>query len=86
MSLLVVARVFCGMALQGRRLEGRPARVRAHARDCASQRAASFAWYVMIMSAPARLMLVSSSSTTRFSSIQPFCAAALTIEYSPDTL
>ena len=31
-------------------------------------------------------MDVSSSSTTRSSSIQPFAAAAFTMEYSPDTL
>ena len=51
-----------------------------------SHLAASSAWYVMMMSAPARFMLVSVSSTMRFSSIQPFAAAALTIAYSPLTL
>ena len=51
-----------------------------------SQRAASFAWYVKMISAPARCMPVRISSTTRFSSSQPFCAAALTIAYSPLTL
>ena len=39
-----------------------------------------------MMSAPARFMLVSVSRTMRFSSIQPFAAAALTIAYSPLTL
>ena len=36
-------------------------------------------------SAPARLMEVSVSSATRFSSIQPFFAAALIIANSPET-
>jgi len=48
--------------------------------------AASFAQYVRIMSAPARLMPVKISSATRFSSIHPFSAAAFTTENSPLTL
>jgi len=51
-----------------------------------SQRATSLAKYVRIMSAPARLKAIISSMTTAFSSIQPFAAAALIIEYSPLTL
>jgi len=39
-----------------------------------------------MISAPARLMLVSVSIITRCSSIQPFLPAALIIEYSPLTL
>jgi hydroxymethylbilane synthase len=41
---------------------------------------------VIIISAPARLIPVSSSLTIRSSSIQPRSAAALTMEYSPLTL
>jgi len=52
----------------------------------ASHPAASDAWYVRIRSAPARRIDLSSSSTTRRSSIQPFAAAAFTIAYSPLTL
>ena len=48
--------------------------------------ATSGAQYVITMSAPARTIAVSASSTARCSSIQPRCAAALTIEYSPLTL
>src|SRR5581483_7566835 len=51
-----------------------------------SQRAASAAEYVRIRSAPARLMPVRISRQTRFSSIHPRSAAALSIEYSPETL
>ena len=39
-----------------------------------------------MMSAPARRMPVSISIIARGSSIQPFCAAAFSIEYSPLTL
>src|SRR5436190_216996 len=52
----------------------------------ASHRAASIAWYVRIMSAPARRMLVSASSAAARSSSQPLRAAAFSIEYSPETL
>ena len=51
-----------------------------------SHLAASLAWYVRIMSAPARLMLNKISIVTRRSSIQPFRAAAFTIANSPLTL
>src|SRR5690242_3593413 len=51
-----------------------------------NQRAASLAWYVIIMSAPARRMPVRISIATRSSSIQPLALAAFTIEYSPLTL
>ena len=50
-----------------------------------NHRAASTAKYVRIASAPARLNAVSDSSTTAFSSSHPFCAAALSIAYSPLT-
>src|SRR5256885_411112 len=46
--------------------------------------ATSFAQYVNTIDAPARVIAVSDSSTTAFSSIQPFSAAAFTIAYSPD--
>lgn len=45
-----------------------------------------FAWYVIIMSAPARFMPVRNSAITAFSSIHPSIAAAFTSAYSPDTL
>ncbi len=48
--------------------------------------ATSGAKYVIIISAPALLIPVSTSITTRRSSIQPLCAAALIIENSPLTL
>src|SRR4051812_10889940 len=48
--------------------------------------ATSFAQYVNTIDAPARVIAVSDSSTTAFSSIHPFSAAAFTIAYSPDTL
>ena len=51
-----------------------------------SQRAKSLAWYVRMMSAPARAIDVSVSLTTLSSSIHPRCAAAFTIAYSPETL
>ena len=57
-----------------------------HGHPCRSHFATSRAWYVRIMSAPARLMLVRVSSTIRRSSIQPLAAAALTMAYSPETL
>ena len=47
--------------------------------------AASLAKYVMIRSAPARLIPVSDSSTTSRSLSQPFFAAALIMLYSPLT-
>ena len=47
---------------------------------------ASRAWYVMRMSAPARAKACRFSETTAASSTQPRSAAALTIEYSPETL
>src|SRR5690554_4699860 len=49
-----------------------------HACGSRNQRAASFAWYVMMMPAPARAMPVRVSRTTRRSSSQPFCTAAFT--------
>src|SRR5919197_5248137 len=52
----------------------------------ASHRQRSFAKYVMITSAPARLMPTRISVATRSSSIQPLRAAALTMAYSPLTL
>ena len=51
-----------------------------------SHLAASQAEYVMIRSAPARLMEVSISRVARVPSIHSFAAAACTIEYSPLTL
>ena len=48
--------------------------------------AASFAKYVRIMSAPARLIEMSDSIMARSPSIQPILAAALMMEYSPLTL
>src|SRR5262249_28081701 len=48
--------------------------------------AASFAWYVRLRSAPARRIEVRISSVTRLPSIHPFCAAAFTMAYSPETL
>ena len=51
----------------------------------ASQRAASLAKYVRMASAPARLMASSDSITQLRSSSQPFCAAALSMLYSPLT-
>ena len=50
------------------------------------QRAKSFAWYVRMMSAPARAMDTSVSRAMRSSSIHPRAAAAFTIAYSPETL
>ena len=47
--------------------------------------ATSFAKYVMMMSAPARLIATRLSSTTRASSSQPRAAAAFTMAYSPLT-
>ena len=49
------------------------------------QPATSFAKYVRIMSAPARLMPISDSMAQRCRSIQPFAAAAWSIAYSPLT-
>ncbi len=69
---------------RGRR---RPVVARRPACPCQpSQVAMSFAWYVMMRSAPARLMPVMASSTARCSSSQPLAAAALIIAYSPLTL
>ena len=51
-----------------------------------SHSATSFAKYVITMSAPARRIAVSDSSTTARSSRYPAAAAALIIEYSPLTL
>jgi hypothetical protein len=50
------------------------------------RRAICFAWYVIIMSAPALLMPVKNSAITAFSSIHPSIAAAFISAYSPDTL
>lgn len=50
-----------------------------------NQRAAGTAKYVRIISAPARLMAIRLSRTAARSSIQPLAAAALIIEYSPET-
>jgi hypothetical protein len=63
-------------------------RQRGEAADNARQRceANSSAWYVMIRSAPARLIDVRISFITRGPSIQSRSAAAFTIEYSPLTL
>ena len=47
--------------------------------------AACNAKYVRMPSAPARLIPVSASMTTAFSSSQPLIAAAFNIAYSPDT-
>src|ERR1700674_255826 len=49
-------------------------------------RATSFAKYVRIKSAPARLIDVSTSIVARSSSIHPLIPAARIIEYSPETL
>src|SRR5207342_1633578 len=51
-----------------------------------SHAAASFAWYVMTRSAPARRINVRTSRTAARRSSQPFAAAAATIAYSPLTL
>ncbi len=68
------------------RLDGvLPLRRDPHARPCSISRAASFAKYVMMMSAPARRMPVSASSTARSSSSQPSWPAALSMAYSPET-
>ena len=64
----------------------RPAAVGQRCGRHPSQVARSFAWYVMMRSAPARLMPVMASSTARCSSSQPLAAAALIIAYSPLTL
>ena len=48
-------------------------------------RAARVAKYVRVIEAPARAMEVRDSSITSSPSIHPFCAAASTIENSPDT-
>src|SRR5262245_5612907 len=56
-----------------------------HARPCSMSRAASFAKYVMMRSAPARRIPVSASIIARCSSSQPSCPAARIIAYSPDT-
>jgi len=50
-----------------------------------SRSAARGAKYVRMPSAPARLKASRLSSMARSPSIQPFCAAASIIEYSPDT-
>jgi hypothetical protein len=57
--------------------------------SCVSHRrcfATLVAKYVSIMSAPARLIPVSTSIVARSSSSQPLIPAARIIEYSPDTL
>src|SRR6266571_1435022 len=54
--------------------------------DHRSHCATSGAKYVIIISAPALLIPVNTSITMRRSSIQPCCAAALIIAYSPLTL
>ena len=69
--------------VEGGRLRGA---VVARHRVSRSQRAASFAWYVMRMSAPARRIEVSASRMAPRSSSQPLAAAAFSIAYSPETL
>src|SRR5207244_4489215 len=56
-----------------------------HARLRSRSRATSLAKYVMMMSAPARLMPVSASIMAASSSSQPSWPAARIIAYSPDT-
>src|SRR5262245_21863287 len=51
----------------------------AEALNQARRRAASLAWYVMRMPAPARLIEVRTSSIARSPSIQPLAAAALSM-------
>src|ERR1019366_2472488 len=59
---------------------------RAVRRAYCSHPAASLAWYVITMSAPARRIEVSDSRTAERSSRYPAATAALSIEYSPLTL
>ena len=67
------------------RLFGTVVDSRLHEPRC-SHAAASFAWYVMTRSAPARRIEVRTSRTAARRSSQPFAAAAAIIAYSPLTL
>src|SRR5206468_12934311 len=81
----VVDRVLQRLVRDGRQLDELVAH-RHDYRRCCSSLAAYGAWYVMMMSLPARRIESSVSITIRSLSIQPLAAAASIIAYSPLTL